>query len=62
MILPCCLNMAFNLTKPIRAMICLHDVTREGIAAMTDYLADVFVHKNVAPVFHVVAMLWNSKV
>ena len=41
----CCLNMAFNLTNPIWAMICLHDVTREGIAAMTDYLADLFVRK-----------------
>ena len=36
----CCLNMAFNLTKPISALICLHDVTRESVAALTDHFAD----------------------
>ena len=31
----CCLNMAFNLTKPIWTLICLHDVTQKSVAAFT---------------------------
>ena len=33
----CCLNMAFNLTKPIWALIILHDDTRESVTAFTDH-------------------------
>ena len=39
----CCFNMAFNLTKSIWALICLHDVIRESVAALTDNFADAFV-------------------
>ena len=53
----CCLNMAFSLTKPIWALICLHDVTRESVAALTDHFADAFVSENVAHVYEVVATL-----
>ena len=53
----CCLNMAFNLTKPIWALICLHDVTRESIAALTDHFADAFVREKVACVYEVVSTL-----
>ena len=37
------LNMAFNVTKPIWALICLHEVTPESIAALTDHFASAFV-------------------
>ena len=57
----CYLNMAFNL-KPIWALICLHDVTRESVAALTDHFADAFVRENVAPIYEVVATLGCSKV
>ena len=53
----CCLNMAFNLTIPIWALICLHDVTRESAATKTDHFSDAFVHENVARVYDVVATL-----
>ena len=56
-----CFNMAFNLTKPIWVLICLHDFTRESIAALTDHFAIAFVRENVACVFDVVATLWRSK-
>ena len=39
----CCLNMVFNLTKPIWALICSHDVTLEKVAALTDQFANAFV-------------------
>ena len=39
----CCLNMAFGLTKPFWALICLHEVTLERDAALTDHFADAFV-------------------
>ena len=52
-----CLNMAFNLTKPIWALICLHDATLESVAALTDHFTDVFVHENVARVYVVGATL-----
>ena len=51
----CCLNMAFDLTKPIWAPICLHDDTWESAAALTDHFADAFVRENVARVYDVVA-------
>ena len=41
---------------------CLHDVTRESVAALTDHFADAFVGENVARVFDVEATLWRSKV
>ena len=39
----CCLTMAYNLTKPIWALICLPDVTGESIVALTHHFADAFV-------------------
>ena len=42
----CCLNMAFNLTKPIWAHIYLQD-TQEMVAALTDHFASAFVCENV---------------
>ena len=47
----------FYLTKPIWALICLHDVTREGVAALNDHFVDAFVHKNVGSVNDFVARL-----
>ena len=47
--------MAFSLTKPIWALICLHDVTLESIVVLTDLFADAFVRENVAHVYDVVA-------
>ena len=47
--------MAFSLTKPIWALICLHDVTLESIVALTDLFADAFVRENVARVYDVVS-------
>ena len=47
----------FYLTKPIWALICLHDVTWECVAALTDHFADAFVLKNIARVYNVVAKL-----
>ena len=35
--------MAFGLTKPFWALICLHEVTLERDAALTDHFADAFV-------------------
>ena len=58
----CCLNMAFNLTKAFWDPICLHDVTRKSVAALTDRFADAFVRENVARVYDVVVTLWRSKV
>ena len=37
----------FYLTKPILALICLHDVTKERAAALTDHSANAFVRENV---------------
>ena len=51
--------MAFNLTKPIWALFCLHEVTRESVAALTDHFADAFVHKNVGHVYDVVTAFEN---
>ena len=33
------------------ALICIHDVTRESVAAVTDHFADAFVRENVARVY-----------
>ena len=32
----------FYLTKPIWALICLHDITQESVATLTDHFADAF--------------------
>ena len=45
----------FYVTKSICALISLHEVTREIVAALTDPFADAFVRKNVGPVYDVVA-------
>ena len=47
----------FYLTKPIWALICLHDVTREILAALTDHFIYAFVRDNVTCIYDVVAML-----
>ena len=52
--------MAFSLTKPIWALICLHKVTLESVAALTDHFADAFVRENVACIYNVVATLRGS--
>ena len=52
----------FNLTKPIWALICLYNVTRESAAALTDHFAGALVWENVAPIYDVEATLWRSKV
>ena len=43
----CCLNIAFNLTKPVWALICLHNATLGSDAALTDHFAYAFVCENV---------------
>ena len=43
----------FHLTKPIWALVCLHDATQESIAALTYHCADDFVRENVALVYDV---------
>ena len=53
----CCLNMGFTSQSLNWALICLHDVTRESVAALTEYFADAFVRENVARVFDVVTTL-----
>ena len=45
------------MTKPILALICLHDVTREIVAALTDHFAHAFACESVARVYDVVAMI-----
>ena len=52
-----CLNMTFNLIKPIWALICLHDFTLESVVALTDHFANALVRENVACVYDTVAML-----
>ena len=56
----CCLNMAFTLKSLLKsliwALICMHDVTLESVAAVTDHFADAFVRENVV---HVYMMLWR---
>ena len=46
--------MAFYLTKPIWALICLHGVTQKSVVALTDHLANAFVRENVARFYDVV--------
>ena len=47
----------YYLTKPIWALVLLHDVTRDSVAVLTDHFADAFVRENVARVYDVVATL-----
>ena len=42
--------------SPNWALICLHDVERESVAAFADHFANAFVNENVARVYDVVAM------
>ena len=49
--------MAFGLTKPIWALICLHDVTWDSVAALSDHFADAFVLENIARNYDIVTML-----
>ena len=46
----CCLNMAFTWKSLNWALICMHDVALEGVAAVTDHFAHAFVRDNVARV------------
>ena len=48
-------HQVFNLTKPNWALICLHDVEPESVAAFADHFANAIVHENVARVYDVVA-------
>ena len=41
----------FYLKNPKLGLICLHDVTLENVAAVTDHFADAFVRENVARVY-----------
>ena len=41
---------SFYSKKPKLGLICMHDVTRESVAAATGHFTDVFVRKNVARV------------
>ena len=43
--------MAFTWKGLNWALIYMHDVTRESVAAVTDHFADAFVHENVARVY-----------
>ena len=47
----------FYLTKPIWALICSYDATRESVAALTDHFADAFACENVALIYDIVATL-----
>ena len=41
----------FYLKKPKLGPVCMHDVTLECVAAVTDHFADAFVRENVARVY-----------
>ena len=43
--LTCCLNMAFNLTKPKVGLICLHYITWKALWPFTDHFADALFAK-----------------
>ena len=43
--------MAFTCKSLNLALICIHDVTRESVVAVTDHFDDVFVRENVARVY-----------
>ena len=44
----------FYMAKPKLALIYLHHVTVESVAALTDHFTDAFVRENVARIFDVV--------
>ena len=48
----------FYLTKPNWTLICLHDVTRESIAVMTDHFTDDFFAK----MLHAYMTLWRRNI
>ena len=48
----------FYLKKPEMGPDCMHDVTLECVAAVTDHFADAFVRENVVRV-HVYMTLWR---
>ena len=43
--------MAFTLKSLNWGLICMHDVTLESVAAVTDHFADTFVRENVTRVY-----------
>ena len=43
--------MAFTCKRLNWALICMHDVTLDSLAAMTDHFAEAFVRENVASVY-----------
>ena len=43
--------MSFTLKSLNLALICMHDVTLENVAAVTDHFADAFVRENFARVY-----------
>ena len=47
----CCLNMAFTWKNLNWALVCMHDVSLECVAAVTDHFADAFVLEKVARVY-----------
>ena len=47
----CCLNITFTWESKNWALICIHDVTLESVAAVTDHFTDAFVHENVARIY-----------
>ena len=47
----CCLSMALTRKSLNWALICMHDVTLECPAAVTDHFADAFICENVACVY-----------
>ena len=51
----CCLNTAFNLTKPLWALIFLHEVTRKSIAVVTDHFVELLFSKT----FYASMTLWR---
>ena len=46
-----CLNMAFTWKSLNWALICMHDVTLESVAAVTDLFHDALVRESIARVY-----------
>ena len=46
----------FYLKKPKLGLICMHDITLESVAAVTDHFVDAFIRENVARLY---MMLWR---
>ena len=45
----------FYLKMPKLGLICMHDVTLENVAAVTDHFADAFVRESCTRIYDVVA-------